>query len=118
MELLRRPEFTCEKLMELTDFHPLTEDKSVYEQIEIQVKYEGYIARQALEIQRLMRHENIKLPKEMNYDEIKGLSTEVRQKLNEYRPETLGIASRIPGVTPAAISLLLVYLKKGKGISS
>jgi tRNA uridine 5-carboxymethylaminomethyl modification enzyme len=80
--------------------------------VEIQVKYAGYIDRQAREVERHEHYENLRLPENLNYHEITALSIEVRQKLDKQRPETLGQASRISGVTPAAISLLLVYLKK------
>ncbi|MEN3295457.1 MAG: tRNA uridine 5-carboxymethylaminomethyl modification enzyme, partial [Burkholderiales bacterium] len=76
-------------------------------------KYAGYIDRQAKEVERHDHYENLKLPTSLDYMEVRGLSVEVRQKLNKHRPETLGQASRISGVTPAAISLLLVHLKKG-----
>ena len=82
------------------------------EQLEIQLKYAGYIDRQAKEVERHDHYENLKLPASFDYLEVKALSIEVRQKLNQNRPETLGQASRISGVTPAAISLLLVHLKK------
>jgi tRNA uridine 5-carboxymethylaminomethyl modification enzyme len=77
------------------------------------VKYAGYIDRQAKEVERHDHYESLKLPASLDYMEVRGLSVEVRQKLNKHRPETLGQASRISGVTPAAISLLLVHLKKG-----
>ena len=88
------------------------EDPAVKEQIEIQLKYAGYIDRQAKEVERHDHYENLKLPENLNYLDIAALSFEVRQKLDKQRPETLGQASRISGVTPAAISLLLVHLKK------
>lgn len=92
---------------------PGVADEAVKEQVEIQVKYAGYIDRQAREVERHDLYENLKLPAELDYMDVRGLSIEVRQKLNKHRPETLGQASRISGVTPAAISLLLVHLKKG-----
>ena len=82
------------------------------EQVEIQLKYAGYIDRQAKEVERHDHYENLKLPEGFSYLDIPALSFEVRQKLDKQRPETLGQASRISGVTPAAISLLLVHLKK------
>jgi tRNA uridine 5-carboxymethylaminomethyl modification enzyme len=95
-------------------FTPLAAlEDAAKEQIEIQLKYAGYIDRQAKEVERHEHYENLKLPAEIDYMEVKALSIEVRQKLNKHRPETLGQASRIAGVTPAAISLLLVHLKKG-----
>jgi tRNA uridine 5-carboxymethylaminomethyl modification enzyme len=87
-------------------------DAAVQEQVEIQLKYAGYIERQAREVERHEHYEHLKLPDELDYLAIPALSFEVRQKLAQQRPETLGQASRIAGVTPAAISLLLVHLKK------
>ena len=84
------------------------------EQIEIAAKYSGYIERQKGEVERAAHYENLKLPAELDYGQVTALSFEVRQKLSKHRPETLGMASRISGVTPAAISLLLVHLKKGR----
>ncbi|MRT31494.1 MULTISPECIES: tRNA uridine-5-carboxymethylaminomethyl(34) synthesis enzyme MnmG [Herbaspirillum] len=119
LDLLRRPNVTYDSLMGLTGSEgqalagPGIEDGPVREQVEIQVKYAGYIARQANEISRQDHNENLKLPADLDYMDVKALSIEVRQKLNKHRPETLGQASRISGVTPAALSLLLVHLKKG-----
>jgi len=118
-DLLRRPNVSYESLMSLKGADgqnlagPGVADDGVREQVEIQVKYAGYIDRQAKEVERHDHYENLKLPAELDYMEVRGLSIEVRQKLNKHRPETLGQASRISGVTPAAISLLLVHLKKG-----
>ena len=89
-------------------------DLAVIDQVEVQAKYSGYIERQKIEIDRRANYENFALPKDLDYHQVSALSIEVRQKLEKYRPETLGRASRISGVTPAAISLLLVYLKKSK----
>ena len=89
------------------------QDRSVAEQVEIQAKYEGYIARQKEEVSRRSQQEGIALPKDLDYATVRGLSTEARQKLSQQRPETIGQASRISGLTPAAISLLLVHLKRG-----
>jgi tRNA uridine 5-carboxymethylaminomethyl modification enzyme len=83
--------------------------------VEIQAKYQGYIERQREEIARYEHYENLKLPPDLDYGALRGLSVEVRQKLERHRPETLGQASRISGVTPAAISVLLVYLKRAIG---
>ncbi|WP_075256256.1 tRNA uridine-5-carboxymethylaminomethyl(34) synthesis enzyme MnmG [Herbaspirillum camelliae] len=119
LDLLRRPNVSYDSLMGLTGTEgqalagPGIEDGPVREQVEIQVKYAGYIARQANEISRQDHNENLKLPADLDYMDVKALSIEVRQKLNKHRPETLGQASRISGVTPAALSLLLVHLKKG-----
>ncbi len=112
LDLLRRPEMDYKKLAEMKVFGPYPDDNQVAEQVEIQTKYAGYIERQELEIARLRRNESLKIPNELDYEKIKGLSSEVCEKLQHIRPETVGQASRIPGVTPAAISLILVYLKK------
>ncbi|HEY1611822.1 MAG TPA: tRNA uridine-5-carboxymethylaminomethyl(34) synthesis enzyme MnmG, partial [Paraburkholderia sp.] len=87
----------------------------VKEQIEIGIKYQGYIDRQADEIERNEAHESTRLPEGIDYAEVRGLSFEARQKLNQFRPETIGQASRISGITPAAISLLMVHMKRGLG---
>jgi tRNA uridine 5-carboxymethylaminomethyl modification enzyme len=88
-------------------------DPVVAEQVEVSIKYEGYIARQQQEILRSQAQEELRLPDDLDYREVRGLSTEVQQKLNLHRPATLGQAARVSGVTPAAISLLLVHLKRG-----
>ena len=88
-------------------------DREVRE-IEIAFKYEGYIARQKDEIDRALRNEMQRIPADLNYDDVRGLSFEVREKLKEIKPETIGQAGRISGVTPAAVSLLLIYLSKSK----
>ena len=88
-------------------------DPKVAEQVEIQAKYEGYITRQHAEVERRKDAESTRLPQDLDYREVRGLSTEAQQKLNRHRPETIGQASRISGITPAAISLLLVHLKRG-----
>ena len=117
-DLLGRPNIRYTDLMTLTgkEGQPLAgpgvDGEVVQEQIEIQLKYAGYIERQAREVERHEHFENLKLPDGLNYLDIKALSIEVRQKLDKQRPQTLGQASRISGVTPAAISLLLVHLKK------
>lgn len=118
LELLRRPELTYSSLMSLTDFGPGTDDLEAAQQIEIQVKYAGYIDRQEEEIARHSKQEVLKIPDDFDYGIINGLSNEVRQKLMVARPETLGTASRLPGMTPAAVSLLLVHLKKRKAVNS
>lgn len=124
-DLLRRPNVSYDSLMTLqVDGAQVGSDRALAvsekEQVEIQLKYAGYIDRQAKEVERHDHHEDFKLPPELDYMEVKALSIEVRQKLSKHRPETLGQASRISGVTPAAISLLLVHLKKGgfKGFAS
>ncbi|MDH3949363.1 MAG: tRNA uridine-5-carboxymethylaminomethyl(34) synthesis enzyme MnmG, partial [Gammaproteobacteria bacterium] len=114
LDLLRRPGVTYEHLGRLTGEAPPLLDAGVMEQIEIQAKYSGYIGRQQEEIDRQRRNEETLLPEDMNYAEVRGLSTEVQQKLCDHRPSTLGQAARISGVTPAAISLLMVHLKTRK----
>ena len=111
-DLLRRPEMTYSLLTQLAAFSPALEDQEAAEQVEIQVKYDGYIKRQQDEIEKSLRHENTKLPFDLEYRDVSGLSNEVVLKLNDAKPESIGIASRISGVTPAAISILLVHLKK------
>jgi tRNA uridine 5-carboxymethylaminomethyl modification enzyme len=112
LELLRRPDVSYERLTALPGAGPAVEDAQVAEQVEIQAKYQGYIERQREEIARHEHLENLKLPRDLDYASLRGLSVEVRQKLDRHRPETLGQASRISGVTPAAISVLLVHLKR------
>ncbi|MDA8480287.1 tRNA uridine-5-carboxymethylaminomethyl(34) synthesis enzyme MnmG [Citrobacter sp. Awk 4] len=111
-DLLRRPEMTYEQLTALTPFAPSLDDVQAAEQVEIQVKYEGYIARQQDEIEKQQRNENTILPATLDYRQVSGLSNEVIAKLNDHKPVSIGQASRISGVTPAAISILLVWLKK------
>ena len=111
-DLLRRPEMTYAQLTTLTPFAPALEDAQAAEQVEIQVKYEGYIARQQDEIEKQQRNENTLLPATLDYRQVSGLSNEVIAKLNDHKPVSIGQASRISGVTPAAISILLVWLKK------
>ncbi|MBT2919699.1 tRNA uridine-5-carboxymethylaminomethyl(34) synthesis enzyme MnmG [Vibrio anguillarum] len=111
-DLLRRPEITYQQLTSLESFAPALTDSEAAEQVEIQIKYDGYIQRQQDEIDKSLRHEHTKLPLDLDYKQVKGLSNEVILKLNNAKPETVGIASRISGITPAAISILLVYLKK------
>lgn len=112
LDLLTRPELTYESLMNITGFGPGASDQRVGEQVEIQAKYQGYIERQQTEIERQSRYEQLALACDYDYNTVAGLSNEVREKLIRHRPLTLGQAARIPGVTPAAISLLLVHLKK------
>jgi tRNA uridine 5-carboxymethylaminomethyl modification enzyme len=112
MELLRRPEVSYETLLTLPGAGQAVADPLVAEQLEIQAKYHGYIERQQAEIEKHKRNETTNLSVNMDYSLVKGLSNEVAQKLNDHQPSTIGQASRISGVTPAAISLLLVYLKK------
>ena len=109
-DLLRRPEL---------DYHRLTSaiggavsDDAVAEQVEVQARYAGYLERQKAEIEKARRHEQTPIPNLIDYQAVRGLSAEVCQKLSDYRPDTIGQASRIPGVTPAAVSILMVHLKK------
>ena len=111
-DLIRRPEVRYEDLMKIESLGPGTSDVQAAEQIEIQIKYAGYIDRQLDDIEKKKRHENTLIPTEFDYGQISGLSNEVVAKLKDAKPETIGKASRISGITPAAISLLLVYLKK------
>ena len=117
MELLKRPGVTHRSLAGLAATPAPAIDAAVAEQVEIQAKYQGYIARQQHEVARAEHHETLALPQDLDYRSVRGLSIEVQQKLNQHRPETVGQASRISGVTPAAISLLLVHLKRGTGIA-
>jgi len=103
---------TYAALMRLPGAGPGVDDAQVAEQLEVQARYHGYIERQEDEVARQRRHEDLALPEDLNYAEVRGLSNEVRQKLAAQRPVTLGHASRIPGITPAAVSLLLVHLRK------
>ncbi|KPD04036.1 tRNA uridine-5-carboxymethylaminomethyl(34) synthesis enzyme MnmG [Moellerella wisconsensis] len=111
-DLLRRPEMNYTLLTSIDRFSPALKDPQAAEQVEIQVKYEGYIARQLEEIERQSRNENTLLPVDLDYKQVKGLSNEVIAKLNDHKPTSIGQASRISGITPAAISILLVWLKK------
>jgi tRNA uridine 5-carboxymethylaminomethyl modification enzyme len=86
------------------------------EQVEIAAKYSGYIDRQKGEVERAAHYENLKLPADLDYNQVSALSIEVRQKLSRHRPETLGQASRVSGITPAAISLLLIHLKRARAV--
>ena len=112
-ELLKRPQVSYAALMSLAGAGEPLCDRAVTEQVEIQAKYQGYIVRQQEEVARHEHYESLAIPKDLDYRQVKGLSAEVQQKLDQYRPETVGQASRISGVTPAAISLLLVHLKRG-----
>ncbi|MFY9329215.1 MAG: tRNA uridine-5-carboxymethylaminomethyl(34) synthesis enzyme MnmG [Georgfuchsia sp.] len=112
LDLLRRPDVSYQSLLSLPGSGAGETDPVVIEQTEIQAKYQGYIERQREEIERALGNETLLLQSDLNYSEVRGLSIEVQQKLNQHRPETLGQASRVQGVTPAAISLLLVHLKR------
>ncbi len=112
--LLKRPKVDYQLLSKIVSAQPFLQDRLLIEQVENQVKYEGYIKRQLDEIEKYRKNENTSLPESMDYDSIQALSAEVRQKLSLHRPETIGQASRLQGVTPASISILLVYLKTYK----
>ncbi len=113
-DVLKRPEFEYETLAQLPGFElPVSEDVRICEQVSIQIKYAGYIARQAEEVGKSAHLDDIRLPENVDYAQISGLSIEVVQKLSKLMPENIGQASRISGVTPAAVSLLQVYAKKG-----
>jgi tRNA uridine 5-carboxymethylaminomethyl modification enzyme len=118
LDLLRRPEVSYAALVEAvgTGAEAWRADErlavQVPLQVDVQAKYHGYIERQHEEIERQRRHEDTRLPDELDYAAVRGLSNEVRQRLAEHRPTTLGQAARIPGITPAAVSLLLVHLKR------
>ncbi|MHA7849216.1 tRNA uridine-5-carboxymethylaminomethyl(34) synthesis enzyme MnmG [Serratia sp. D1N4] len=111
-ELLRRPEMDYTQLTGVAAFAPALADTQAAEQVEIQVKYEGYIVRQQEEIEKQQRNENTLLPLDLDYRQVSGLSNEVIAKLNDHKPNSIGQASRISGITPAAISILLIWLKK------
>ncbi|RDZ26470.1 tRNA uridine-5-carboxymethylaminomethyl(34) synthesis enzyme MnmG [Lysobacter silvisoli] len=112
LDLLKRPELDYARLMTVPSLGPAVTDAAVAEQVEIGVKYAGYLDRQREEIAHQQRHENTAIPADFDYAAVRGLSAEVQQKLERVRPETVGQAQRIPGMTPAAISLLLVHLTR------
>ena len=111
-ELLRRPDVSYENLLTLTDGGAGEQDPQVRQQLETAAKSQGYIDRQHEEIERGRHYEELPLPDDLDYREVRGLSIEAQQKLNKHKPQTLGQAGRVSGITPAAISLLLGYLKK------
>jgi len=117
LDLLRRPDVSYSDLMTLPGAGVGVGDSKVAEQVEIQAKYQGYIARQQEEVARHQHYEAMVLPLSLDYREVHGLSIEVQQKLNQHKPETLGQAGRVSGVTPAAISVLLVHLKRSQSLS-
>ena len=122
-DLLSRPRVSYDSLIKAVEEQPFTEVKfnsaadQARKQVEVHLKYQGYIDRQSEEIARMKRQEDTRLPKDLDYEIMQGLSNELKQKLIKARPENIGRASRIPGMTPAALSLILVYLKKHKSIS-
>ena len=111
-DLLRDSNIDYDMVAQLANLEARVKDVAVKEQLEIEARYAGYIQRQNKAAQKLRYYENINLPVDFDYDQVHGLSNEVRQKLQQYRPQTVGIASRIPGITPAAISILTIHLKK------
>ena len=112
-ELLRRPDVSYASLMSLPNVGLAVDDEIVAKQVEVQAKYHGYIERQREEIDRDQQYETLGLPDDLDYRQVRGLSIEVQQKLNQHKPQTIGQATRISGITPAAISLLLVHIKRG-----
>jgi tRNA uridine 5-carboxymethylaminomethyl modification enzyme len=116
-ELLRRPEVSYAALTRLPAAAPAVGDPVIAQAVEVATKYQGYIDRQQLEVARHCAQEDLRLPADLDYGSVRGFSVEVQQKLNHHRPETIGQAARISGMTPAAIALLLVHLKRGFGIS-
>ena len=112
LDLITRPQASYASVTALPCVGPGEQEPAVQEQVEIQAKYAGYIDRQREEIQRTRNNEALRLPQDLDFSHVRGLSSEVREKLSRHRPETIGQAGRIPGVTPAAVSLLLIYLKK------
>ncbi len=112
LDLLRRPEVSYSDLMSLPGVGPGSQDQAVRQQVEVQARYHGYIDRQQQDIARARHNEETRLPESLDYANVRGLSSEVREKLSDFRPATLGQASRISGITPAAVSVLLVHLKK------
>jgi tRNA uridine 5-carboxymethylaminomethyl modification enzyme len=112
-DLLRRPGMTYARLLSLPGSGTPVTDPAVAEQVEVQARYSGYIDRQQAEIDRQRRNDTLTVPEHIDYDALTGLSSEVRQKLARIRPSTIGQAARIPGVTPAAVSILLVHIKRG-----
>ena len=115
LDLLKRPEVSYSDLMKVAGLGPGASDKKVAEQVDVQVRYAGYLTRQAGEVERNRRNESTLIPPGFDYSVVQGLSAELREKLQSTLPESIGQASRIPGMTPAAISLLLVFLKRHRG---
>jgi len=118
VDLLRRPGVGYDTLMSLPGAGVRAADADVAAQVEVATKYAGYIERQNEEIARRVGQEELRLPADVDYCLVRGLSIEVQQRLNQHRPQTIGQAARLPGMTPAAISLLLVHLKRGFGASA
>jgi tRNA uridine 5-carboxymethylaminomethyl modification enzyme len=114
LDLIKRPELDYAALMRVPSLGPGVDDAQVAEQVEIGIKYAGYLDRQRDEIARQQRHEDTPIAEAFDYAQVRGLSAEVQQKLQRVRPQTVGQAQRIPGMTPAAISLLLVHLERAR----
>jgi tRNA uridine 5-carboxymethylaminomethyl modification enzyme len=112
LDLLKRPEISYSDLMKVAGLGPGSSDERVAEQVDVQVRYAGYLVRQAGEVERNQRNEDTLIPSGFDYTRVQGLSAELREKLRKTRPESIGQAARMPGMTPAAISLLLVFLKR------
>ncbi len=112
LDLLKRPEIGYSGLMKVAGLGPGSDDVKVAEQVDVQARYAGYVTRQAGEVEKNQRNEHTRIPGGFDYSQVKGLSAELQEKLQHTRPQSIGQASRIPGMTPAAISLLLVYLKR------
>ena len=117
-ELLRRPGVRYRDLMRIEGLGPGVADRRIAEQIEVQAKYAGYVDRQHAEIERHKRYQSQALPPDLDYNAIRGLSSEVCEKLLAVRPGTIGQAARIPGMTPAAVSLLLIHLRKRSAVDT
>ncbi|NVM26692.1 MAG: tRNA uridine-5-carboxymethylaminomethyl(34) synthesis enzyme MnmG, partial [Desulfobacterales bacterium] len=110
-QILKRPELSYQDISTL-DAHDKKIDERIARHVEIEIKYEGYIQRQLREVEKFKSLEKIKIPQGFDYTRVHGLSNELREKLSTIKPISLGQASRIPGITPAAISILMIYLKK------
>jgi len=115
LDLLKRPEVSYSELMKVAGLGPGSDDERVAEQVDVQVRYAGYLTRQAGEVERNQRNEGTLIPPGFDYAGVQGLSAELREKLQKTLPESIGQAARIPGMTPAAISLLLIFLKRHRG---
>jgi tRNA uridine 5-carboxymethylaminomethyl modification enzyme len=112
LDLMKRPEVGYRQITEIEGIGPGVENERVAQQLEIQLRYSGYLGRQQEDIKRRRKHESQEISPDFDYEQVRGLSSEVKEKLKNLRPDTIGQASRIPGITPPAISLLLVHLKK------
>jgi tRNA uridine 5-carboxymethylaminomethyl modification enzyme len=111
-QILKRPELGYHDIVALEDGHPKKVDEGIAYQVEIEIKYEGYIQRQLRDVEKFKNQEKVKIPAELDYAKVHGLSNELREKLASIKPVSLGQASRIPGITPAAVSIIMIYLKR------